>query len=241
MLTLGKTMFNQINSTLLGITPAFALHQLLKSAFSFIAKHDPITATKLRAFDDFTIKIINTSPAFNYFVTFNEGNVYRLNEYNGEVCTTMRGAASDFMMLTTEMINQSTEVFNDAHHLVDDEDFLQAVKGQIIVSGDTDRLNALLLLVKESDPDWETPLANHTHPLLAYGFKKGVSKIAQYLSRSTQHAKLAITEYLQEESAMLVSTYPFQSLQDEVRDLQTHLATLEKQVNRMTDYTCHHH
>ena len=226
----GKSKADFTSSVMVGLSGLF--QKSLERAFNLMVSYDPVVARHFAVYEGFVLKITCSSPAATGFIMMGDKQVYSLSHMRSEANVELQGTLSDFLLLLGGLVSDRSNDSSSFSEIPKSHSMVKYPKGMRVV-GDEKTLQQLLSWVKWSEPDWESALADYTHPLLAHGLGQGARGVFKAIQQHMAHGVLNFSEYLQEERAMLPPRGMTQGLEDEVNLLQQRTLLLEKRFERL--------
>lgn len=210
-----------------------AFQHLLERAFSLMIAYDPVMAEQLRTFDGFTLKIFCSSPAMTGFVVIRDRQSHLLSHTECQPDAELQGTLGNFLSLLGKLSTVSSRRTELGQTRFDDTLPVTYPSG-MSVSGNEQKLQLLLRLIKWSEPDWESALSGYIPPLAAHGFGQGFRSAFKFVRQQVKHSTLNFSEYLQEERVMLPSVDTVLQFKQSVHDLQQQVSSLEERIKRLS-------
>ena len=90
----------------------------------------------------------------------------------------------------------------------------------VTIHGDAGLAQRLRSILQRIDVDWEGHLARYTGEMLAHRVGQGARRVKQWLGQGKQTLTQNVSEYLQEESAILPTSYELEHWFDQVDELR---------------------
>ena len=195
---------------------------VLEGALNRYLELDPDARTKLLALEGKVIAIDVTGLEMTLTLTVASDKVHVMSHYEGEVDTRLKGAPFDLLKMS---LGQHSE---------------QALfAGEVEISGDTEAGQKFNQILKQLDIDWEEHLSNITGDVIAHQLGRGFRNVMQWGQQVQQSLSLDVSEYLQEETRLLVTVHEVQrfnqqvdSLRNAVERTQVRLEKLQRQMNK---------
>jgi ubiquinone biosynthesis protein UbiJ len=139
--------------------------------------------SKLQALDGKVVRLVIAPLDVSFFIRFANGELQLLDNYDGQVDTTIRSSPLGLIRLSLLPASKARSLFND----------------KIRISGDVELGQKIKQLFDELDIDWEGHLAHFTGDVVAYQLGSLVRKGLALTHSVTDSMRQNVTEYLQEE------------------------------------------
>ena len=153
-----------------------------------------------------------------YILPAHDG-VQILSRYEGEADTRLRGAPVSLMRMG---ISRSTED--------------QLFSGDVEISGDTELGQEFKQILDQMDIDWEEHLSHLTGDVIAHQLGHGLRSLLNWGRHSAASLALDTSEYLQEESRLVVPAVEIQDFSQQVDVLRNDTERLEARIRRVQQH-----
>ena len=172
---------------------------------------------KIQSLDGKTLEMIISPLNVNFFIHFKEGEIQLLDHYEGLADTIIHSSPLGLIRLSLLPASQARSLFND----------------KIRMSGDTELGQQVKQLFDDMDIDWEGHLAHFTGDVVAHQIGSLVRKGIDFKNQFNDSMRQNVTEYLQEELAVLPSKNELDDFFTAVDELSLSVERLQAHVNHL--------
>ena len=193
----------------------------LQKAINHALALDETMPAKLTALNDRVLKLIITPLNFNFFIVFAEGQLTLLEEFTGQIDTTIQSSPLGLIRLSLLPASKVRSLFND----------------KITISGDVDLGQQVKQLFDQIDIDWEGHLAQFTGDAIAYKLGSVVRQGMTITQRFGESMRHNITDYLQEELGAFPPREEVNDFFNDIDELSLHVERLSAHINQLVTST----
>lgn len=179
---------------------------MLQLIINKILALDPALTRYLRPLQGKQIAIICTDFSTQY-CTFTAEQILCSSSVPAQLDATISGTLADFLKFAITKQNRNLHI-----------------------SGDATIAQLFAKFYLEMHIDWEEELSKHTGDAIAYQTLHTLRKIKQYQHETTHSVAAMLTEYLQEESALVPTHYEVDAFMQNVDDLRLRVDRLEARI-----------
>ena len=172
---------------------------------------------KIQSLDGKTLEMIISPLNVNFFIHFKGGEIQLLDHYEGLADTIIHSSPLGLIRLSLLPASQARSLFND----------------KIRMSGDTELGQQVKQLFDDMDIDWEGHLAHFTGDVVAHQIGSLVRKGIDFKNQFNDSMRQNVTEYLQEELAVLPSKNELDDFFTAVDELSLSVERLQAHVNHL--------
>jgi len=172
---------------------------------------------KLQVLNGKVLEMIISPLNVSFFISFKEGELLLLSEYEGHADTIIHSNPIGLIRLSLLPASQARSLFND----------------KIRISGDIELGQKVKTLFDEMDIDWEGHLAHFTGDVVAHQIgsfvRKGVAFKEQFNASMSQN----ITEFLQEELRVCPTRSELNDFFSDIDELSLSVERVQAQINQL--------
>lgn len=117
--------------------------------------------------------------------------------------------------------------------LPDDMQHWDKSGSRVHISGDATLARELERIFRKLDPDWEAPFTRVFGDVLGHQLARGLHRSSQFALKTAKSTGDMISDYLTEESKVLVHPVEMQNFVDEVDDLRDDVERLEARIRKL--------
>lgn len=192
----------------------------LETAISRFIALDPESPRLLKPIRDKVIAVRLNGPDWTFYLCPSATTIQLLEHFEGDPDTTLSGSPLTFA---------STGLSDSPNSAL--------FTGQITIEGEVATGRNFQTLFKRLEIDWEEQLSHITGDILAHRIGNFVRTTYQWGQESKQTLKLNISEYFQEESRDLPTSYECNHLFKDVDSIRADADRLEMQLKRLIGTT----
>lgn len=188
----------------------------LQKAINHAMQLDENMPVKLQALDGKVLQMIIAPLDVTFFIQFSGRELLLLDEYPGEIDTTIRSSPIGLIRLSLLPASKARSLFNDSVQMTGDVELGQQVK----------------TLFDEMDIDWEGHLAHFTGDVVAHQIGQLVRKGFGFKDEFSHSMQQNVTEYLQEELRVFPSRGEVDDFFKDIDELALAVERLQAHINQ---------
>lgn len=188
-----------------------ALQKAINTAL-LLDEHMP---EKIQALHGKTLEMIIAPLNVNFYIHFQDREIQLLDRCEGPVDTVIHSSPIGFIRLSLLPASKARSLFND----------------KIRMSGDLELGQRVKQLFDDLDIDWEGHLAHFTGDVVAHQIGSFVRKGIAFKNQFNDSMRLNVSEYLQEELAVLPSKNELEDFFAAVDEVSLSVERLQAHVN----------
>ncbi|MFK5985074.1 MAG: SCP2 sterol-binding domain-containing protein [Pseudomonadota bacterium] len=196
------------------------LYAMIEFSLNQAIKLDPQGGKLIKNFHGKIIKLEILSPDMNIYILAQGGNFQILENFEGDVDTTIKTRLIDLAALSLKNKTEKTQA---------------VFEGQIKILGNIALGQQFQSLFTKLDIDWEEHLSHITGDIIAHQLFTSGKKLFTWGQKTQQTFSLDISEFLQYETRDLLEKREVDNFLTQIDELRNDCDRLEARINRLTE------